>query len=542
MDIVALAYNLCDVDFLAIPSPPDGATVDDHSSMDLYRLFTADDNQRETPNPPSSEPKDLNCTTDVGNDSSSKPEINASEYQSSGVIPMIDLTSPKPTEKSSRDSAVEPISPPDSNASPKTGSTVTSPEQVSSSSLLHSPDSMCSRSSCAGDLSNASSLLLQSHKGSNDDSIIEFLLSQDLVEHHTQQSPRSTRTSLETCGKRKHPDDTDSTEVPQPSGPRDCFPELNFDEQSTQKLDTFFKSIPDIRNEYLGKPSECPCVSPYMLQSDWRELVARCPPCSPHVCRIPSCEPPPAKRHCSPPQHKPFTTMVSSQVSPPETRSNVRPISNALYNQFALRNPQFQQNCSQPVVRNPQIPTSQYKAVDSISQRPQFPQQNTISLKSQEQKQNALTTTQRLSVLSGVTHHVPSSTSMSTAAQERAEKLKGKPTDTYIALIARAILSSPNLTTSLPDIYEQIMVQQPFYRTSTLAWRNAVRHNLSINECFVKVGKADSGRGWKWTIHPSCVEQFRRGDFRRREARSKVQQVHKKIITPAPYHHSQRNY
>ncbi len=65
----------------------------------------------------------------------------------------------------------------------------------------------------------------------------------------------------------------------------------------------------------------------------------------------------------------------------------------------------------------------------------------------------------------------------------------------------------------------------PYYRTASNTWRNAIRHNLSINECFIRCGRASSGRGFNWFIHPGCVEMFRRGDFRRRELRRKVNEI-----------------
>ena len=539
--------------------PPEGSAITDSTSFDLSNILNGVENSSDLPQQVGSTSPECNEHTSpkIQSHSSLQSEtldsLSPSNNQPSDNIPMIDLTSPAPAEDCDRVPAIEPISPPDSTAWSKSESPSTSPAQTS---LFTSPESLCSRSSCGGDISNASSLLLQGNKGGNDDSFIDFLLSQDAVERQVQQRQSSCRTSLES-GKRKQPEeDPEETPVSSHQLNTERFPELSIDDQSTQKLDNFFKNIPDIRNEYLGKPSECPCVSPYMFQSDWLQLIARCPPSSPHACRSSSpCEPPPAKRHCSPTQQRQSVTSPSngsSQVSPVQVQHSVRPISNALYNKFSLGNPQLQ-NCSQPFARNPQFPPSQYRPVPNnatLSSYDSRSSQNTLFSASQQQheqqhqntqQQKAFTTTQRLSVLSGVTYHGPSTT-LSTAAQERAEKLKGKPSDTYIALIARAILSSPNLTTSLPDIYEQIMIQQPFYRTSTLAWRNAVRHNLSINECFVKVGKADSGRGWKWTIHPSCVEQFRQGDFRRREARSKVQQVHKKTVTPAPYQAPHRNY
>ena len=97
-----------------------------------------------------------------------------------------------------------------------------------------------------------------------------------------------------------------------------------------------------------------------------------------------------------------------------------------------------------------------------------------------------------------------------------------KPTETYVSMIAKAMLANGLQRMSLSDLYSKIEELYPYYKTSTITWRNAVRHNLSINECFVKAGRADSGRGFYWTIHPSCVEVFKNGKYKRRDARRRV--------------------
>ena len=68
-----------------------------------------------------------------------------------------------------------------------------------------------------------------------------------------------------------------------------------------------------------------------------------------------------------------------------------------------------------------------------------------------------------------------------------------KPRDPYITLIARAILSSSDVKMALGDIYKYITANYSYYDNDEKAWRNSIRYNLSINECFIKAGKEESG-------------------------------------------------
>ncbi|CAF1589462.1 unnamed protein product, partial [Didymodactylos carnosus] len=97
---------------------------------------------------------------------------------------------------------------------------------------------------------------------------------------------------------------------------------------------------------------------------------------------------------------------------------------------------------------------------------------------------------------------------------------KEKPNESYVALIARAILASPERRLLLNDIYDWIIEKYPYYGKLTgKAWRNSIRHNLSLNECFIRMNKAENGRGCYWGIHPANLDTFEHGDFRRRQAR-----------------------
>ncbi|XP_055690012.1 forkhead box protein L3 isoform X2 [Lutzomyia longipalpis] len=97
-----------------------------------------------------------------------------------------------------------------------------------------------------------------------------------------------------------------------------------------------------------------------------------------------------------------------------------------------------------------------------------------------------------------------------------------KPQHSYIGLIAMAILSSPESKLVLSDIYQHILDHYPYFRSRGPGWRNSIRHNLSLNDCFVKAGRSANGKGHYWAIHPANVDDFRKGDFRRRKAQRKV--------------------
>ncbi|EDW10896.1 uncharacterized protein LOC6585780 [Drosophila mojavensis] len=97
-----------------------------------------------------------------------------------------------------------------------------------------------------------------------------------------------------------------------------------------------------------------------------------------------------------------------------------------------------------------------------------------------------------------------------------------KPQHSYIGLIAMAILSSAEMKLVLSDIYQYILDNYPYFRTRGPGWRNSIRHNLSLNDCFIKSGRSANGKGHYWAIHPANMDDFRKGDFRRRKAQRKV--------------------
>ena len=99
-----------------------------------------------------------------------------------------------------------------------------------------------------------------------------------------------------------------------------------------------------------------------------------------------------------------------------------------------------------------------------------------------------------------------------------------KPPMSYVALITMAIRSSPDGRLTLSEIYDYLIKNFEFFRASqSRGWMNAVRHNLTLNDCFVKLPRDPlmRGKGSFWCIDPESTGMFNHGSLKRRRTRYK---------------------
>ncbi|CAN8025676.1 unnamed protein product [Ixodes persulcatus] len=72
-----------------------------------------------------------------------------------------------------------------------------------------------------------------------------------------------------------------------------------------------------------------------------------------------------------------------------------------------------------------------------------------------------------------------------------------RPPFTYASLIRQAIIESPDKQLTLNEIYNWFQNTFCYFRRNAATWKNAVRHNLSLHKCFMRV---ENVKGAVWTV------------------------------------------
>jgi len=72
-----------------------------------------------------------------------------------------------------------------------------------------------------------------------------------------------------------------------------------------------------------------------------------------------------------------------------------------------------------------------------------------------------------------------------------------RPPFTYASLIRQAIIEAPERQLTLNEIYNWFTTTFCYFRRNAATWKNAVRHNLSLHKCFMRV---ENVKGAVWTV------------------------------------------
>ncbi|XP_056645898.1 forkhead box protein P1-like isoform X1 [Diorhabda sublineata] len=80
-----------------------------------------------------------------------------------------------------------------------------------------------------------------------------------------------------------------------------------------------------------------------------------------------------------------------------------------------------------------------------------------------------------------------------------------RPPFTYASLIRQSIIESPDKQLTLNEIYNWFQNTFCYFRRNAATWKNAVRHNLSLHKCFMRV---ENVKGAVWTVDE--VEFYKR--------------------------------
>ncbi|XP_054709363.1 forkhead box protein F-like [Uloborus diversus] len=93
-----------------------------------------------------------------------------------------------------------------------------------------------------------------------------------------------------------------------------------------------------------------------------------------------------------------------------------------------------------------------------------------------------------------------------------------RPPYSYVAMIRRAIVESPEQKLTLQEIYNFILRHFPYYNGKP-GWKNSIRHNLSLNKCFIRMPREGGGerKGSYWSFDSAYNDMFEGNNYRRRK-------------------------
>ena len=97
---------------------------------------------------------------------------------------------------------------------------------------------------------------------------------------------------------------------------------------------------------------------------------------------------------------------------------------------------------------------------------------------------------------------------------------------------------------TLSEIYGYITARFPYFEKNKKGWQNSIRHNLSLNECFVKIPREGGGerKGNYWTLDPQYEDMFENGNYKRRRRMKRPYRTGYSKLFGDPYAANPANY
>ncbi|GAB0094260.1 hypothetical protein DMENIID0001_095280 [Sergentomyia squamirostris] len=237
--------------------------------------------------------------------------------------------------------------------------------------------------------------------------------------------------------------------------------------------------------------------------------------------------------HTSTIQMTPTNTSIPASVlcNPPQSKSPSR-----LQTHLTTMGPPPAPITTSHYITSPNIKFCTSAGIEvGAHQKPPAPDTSSVSPTSSTVHPSANAESMRTTTTASRKSHNADNSTAPDTTNKKSTRRPEKPNISYINLIAMAIRDSPDKMLTLSGIYSYLQDKFDFFTGPYTGWKNSVRHNLSLNDCFQKIPKnagiGKAGKGHYWIIEPKSEVMFRDESCQRRRPRG----YRKKLNSSAPY-------